>query len=65
MIVKGRDWPIVSAKMDETGILTLRVDFELYPSGWVEITLLNEDLEKLQLGEHLERRNHGERPSRS
>lgn len=51
MIVNGRDYPIVTASMDVTGILRIRVDFELYPAGWAEITLLNEDLAKLQTGE--------------
>lgn len=53
MIVEGRDYPYVSACMDVTGILRIKVDFELYPTGWAHITLLNEDLEKLQRGEEI------------
>jgi hypothetical protein len=51
VIIKGRDKPVVYVSMDSTGVLTVRVDFELYPAGWVEITLLNEDLEHLERGD--------------
>jgi hypothetical protein len=53
MIIKGRDKPYVNANMDETGVIHIRVDFELYPAGWADIMILNEDLEKLQKGEEI------------
>ena len=65
MIVKGRDHPIVNVRMDETGILTLRIDFELNLAGWVVITLLNEDLEKLQRGNQITGEEDGKQYSRS
>jgi hypothetical protein len=53
MIIRGRDKPIASVHMDETGVLHLRIDFRLYLPGWVELTIQNEDLERLQRGEEI------------
>ncbi len=45
-VLKGRDGPYMRQSA-EPGSLTVHIDFELYPAGWVQLTLTEADLEAL------------------